>query len=222
MGAEMGNAVRVTPSTKIRFKCTGCGDCCRHVKETVPVDSQDAFRIAKYLMETGEDIFCIDQFLLEYATPALLNECGYFVYFLKSVGEDDACVFLKDNRCTIHEAKPRACRLYPFMVEPNESGEHRYLYSRERTHHFRGTIVETRSWMKKNFPKEDRAFMQADYSKVRLIAMLLKEIPENRITEAALHLQRLLYSEYELDTPFLEQFQRNQEKLLAILARMAN
>ena len=108
------------------------------------------------------------------------------------------------------------------MVEPNESGEHRYLYSRERTHHFRGTIVETRSWMKKNFPKEDRAFMQADYSKVRLIAMLLKEIPENRITEAALHLQRLLYSEYELDAPFLEQFQRNQEKLLAILARMAN
>ena len=222
MGAEMSNAVRVTPSTKIRFKCTGCGDCCRHVKETVPVDSQDAFRIAKYLLETGEDIFCIDQFLLEYATPALLNECGYFVYFLKSVGEDDACVFLKDNRCTIHEAKPRACRLYPFMVEPNESGEHRYLYSRERTHHFRGPIVETRSWMKKNFPKEDRAFMQADYSKVRLIAMLLKEIPENRITEAALHLQRLLYSEYELDTPFLEQFQRNQEKLLASLARMAD
>lgn len=222
MEPEMSNAVRVTPSTKIRFKCTGCGDCCRHVKETVPVDSQDAFRIAKYLMETGEDIFCIDQFLLEYATPALLNECGYFVYFLKSVGEDDACVFLKDNRCTIHEAKPRACRLYPFMVEPNESGEHRYLYSRERTHHFRGPIVETRSWMKKNFPKEDRAFMQADYSKVRLIAMLLKEIPENRITEAALHLQRLLYSEYELDAPFLEQFQRNQEKLLAILARMAN
>ena len=222
MGAEMSTAVRVTPSTKIRFKCTGCGDCCRHVKETVPVDSQDAFRIAKYLMETGEDIFCIDQFLMKYATPALLNECGYFVYFLKSVGEDDACVFLKDNRCTIHEAKPRACRLYPFMVEPNESGEHRYLYSRERTHHFRGPIVETRSWMKKNFPKEDRAFMQADYSKVRLIAMLLKEIPENRITEAALHLQRLLYSEYELDAPFLEQFQRNQEKLLAILARMAD
>ena len=222
MGAEMSTAVRVTPSTKIRFKCTGCGDCCRHVKETVPVDSQDAFRIAKYLMETGEDVFCIDQFLLEYATPALLNECGYFVYFLKSVGEDDACVFLKDNRCTIHEAKPRACRLYPFMVEPNESGEHRYLYSRERTHHFRGPIVETRSWMKKNFLKEDRAFMQADYSKVRLIAMLLKEIPENRITEAALHLQRLLYSEYELDAPFLEQFQRNQEKLLAILARMAD
>lgn len=222
MEPEMKDAVRVTPSTKIRFKCTGCGECCRHVKETVPVDSQDAFRITKHLMESGEDIFCIDQFLLEYAMPALLNECGYFVYFLKSVGEDDACVFLKDNRCMIHGAKPRACRLYPFMVEPNESGEHRYLYSRERTHHFRGPIVETRSWMKKNFPKEDRAFMQADYSKVRLIAMLLKEIPEDRTTEAALHLQRLLYSEFDLEAPFLEQFQRNQEKLIAILTRMAD
>lgn len=222
MEPEMKDAVRVTPSTTIRFKCTGCGECCRHVKETVPVDSQDVFRITKHLMESGEDIFCIDQFLLEYATPALLNECGYFVYFLKSVGEDDACIFLKDNRCMIHGSKPRACRLYPFMVEPNESGEHRYLYSRERTHHFRGPIVETRSWMKKNFPKEDRAFMQADYSKVRLIAMLLKEIPEDRTTEAALHLQRLLYSEYDLEAPFLEQFQWNQEKLIAILSRMAD
>lgn len=24
------NSVRVTPSDKIRFKCTGCGECCRN------------------------------------------------------------------------------------------------------------------------------------------------------------------------------------------------
>ena len=222
MEPEMKNAVRVTPSTKIRFKCTGCGECCRHVKETVPVDAQDAFRITKYLRDTGAEIFCTDQFLVEYAEPALLDECGYFVYFLKSVGEDDACIFLKDNRCMIQSAKPRACRLYPFMVDPSESGEHRYLYSSERKHHFRGPIVETRSWMKKYFPKEDREFMRADYSKVRAIAMWLKQIPEERMTEAVLHLQRLLYSEYDLDEPFLAQFQRNQEKLLATLARMAD
>ena len=58
MEPEMKNAVRVTPSTKIRFKCTGCGDCCRHVKETVPVDSQDAFYLTKYLRDLGMDIYC--------------------------------------------------------------------------------------------------------------------------------------------------------------------
>ena len=222
MEPEMKNAVRVTPSTKIRFKCTGCGDCCRHVKETVPVDSQDAFYLTKYLRDLGMDIYCVDQFLEQYAEPALLDECGFFVYFLKSVGKDNACVFLKDNRCYVQEVKPLACKLYPFMVDPNESGNFRYLYSRERTHHFRGPAVETRSWMKKNFPQENRAFMQAEYTQAGPIAALLRRIPEHRKTEAVLHFHRLRYSELDLDKPFLEQYQRNQAQLLAILTRMAD
>lgn len=222
MGPEMKNAVRVTPSAKIRFKCTGCGDCCRHVKETVPVDSQDAFYLTKHLRDLGMDIYCVDQFLEQYAEPALLDECGFFVYFLKSVGKDNACVFLKDNRCSVQEVKPLACKLYPFMVDPNESGNFRYLYSRERTHHFHGPAVETRSWMKKNFPQESRAFMQAEYTQAGSIAAQLRNIPEHRKTEALLHFHRLRYSELDLDKPFLEQFQRNQEKLIAILSRMAD
>ena len=222
MGPEMKNAVRVTPSAKIRFKCTGCGDCCRHVKETVPVDSQDAFYLTKHLQNLGMDIYCVDQFLEQYAEPALLDECGFFVYFLKSVGKDNACIFLKDNRCSVQEVKPLVCKLYPFMVDPNESGNFRYLYSRERTHHFHGPAVKTRSWMKKNFPQESRAFMQAEYTQAGPIAAQLRNIPEHRKTEALLHFHRLRYSELDLDKPFLEQFQRNQEKLIEILSRMAD
>ena len=222
MEQELKNVIQVTPSTKIRFKCTGCGDCCRHVKETVPVDSQDVFRITKYLRDFGSEIICTDQFLECYAEPALIDDCGYFVYFLKSVGEDHACVFLKDNRCMIHAVKPRACRLYPFIVDPNESGAHRYLYAKEREHHFRGPVVETRAWMKKNFPKEDREFLTADFASAGPNAMLLKKIPESRNTEALLHFHRLRYSEFDLDEPFLEQFGRNQVKLTTILARMTD
>ncbi|MFR1480858.1 MAG: YkgJ family cysteine cluster protein [Hydrogeniiclostridium mannosilyticum] len=38
------------------------------------------------------------------------------VFMLKTVGADDACIFLKDNRCTIHSVHPRACRTYPIAV----------------------------------------------------------------------------------------------------------
>ena len=103
---EQKYAVRVTPSDKIRFRCTLCGACCRNVKETVPVDCKDAFYLTKHLRDLGMDIYCVDQFLEQYAEPALLDECGFFVYFLKSVGEDNACIFLKDNRCSVQEAKP--------------------------------------------------------------------------------------------------------------------
>lgn len=218
---ELRNVERLTPSTKIRFKCSGCAECCRHVKATVPVDCQDAFYLTKHLRDIGLDIYCVDQVLSEFAEPELLDECGYFVYFLKSVGTDDSCIFLNENRCAVQKAKPLACRLYPFVVDPGKSGTFHYLYSKERTHHFHGPLVETRSWMKKNFPQESRAFLQTDYAKVKPISRLLRSIPEHRKTEALLHFHRLRYSEYDLDKPFLEQFQRNQEKLLAILARMA-
>lgn len=222
MECELPNSVRVTPSTRIRFKCTGCGECCRHVKATVPVDTQDVFRLTRYLCDKGEEIYCMDQFLDQYTDPALLNECGFFVFFLKSVGENETCILLKDSRCAVHAAKPLACRLYPYMVEPNESGECRYLYSREREHHFRGPVIETRSWMKKYFPKEDRTFLQEDYSRSGAIAMLLRRIPNDRKTEALFHFYRLRYSEYDLDKPFLEQFRDNQEKLVKILSGMTD
>ena len=186
------------------------------------MDCQDAFYLTKHLRDLGMDIYCVDQFLERYAEPALLDECGFFVYFLKSVGEDNACIFLKENRCSVQEAKPLACRLFPFMVDPNGSGSFRYLYSSERTHHFRGPVVETRSWMKKHFSQESRAFMQAEFTQARPIAALLRKIPEHRKTEAVLHFHRLRYSKLDLDKPFLEQFQRNQMKLLAILTRMAD
>ncbi len=215
------NLERVTPSTKVRFKCIGCGECCRNVKETVPVDSWDAFHMAKYLRNSGEDIHFVDDFLQKYAEPALLNECGYFVYFLKSVGPDDSCIFLKDNRCRIHKAKPRACRLYPFVVEPNESGMHKYLISREKMHHFKGSQTETKKWVNQFFPTPEREYLKADFGKAKEIADLLRAVPAERQTEAVLHFQRLLYSDFDLDQPFWPQYKRNQTSLLAILTRMA-
>ena len=216
-----GKTVGITPSSRVRFRCQGCGKCCLRVKEGVPVDSQDVFRMTKYLRDHGEDILCTDDFLARYAEPVLLDECGYFVYMLKTVGEENACIFLKDNRCTIHDENPRACRLYPFVVNPDPRGLHSYLLSREYPHHFTGPVVQTKSWMKKRFPKEDRLFLQTDFGGAKDIAELLRKIPERNRTQAVMHFLRLKYSEYDLDQPFLDQYRRNQDKLIAILNRMA-
>ena len=216
-----GKTVGITPSSRVRFRCQGCGKCCLRVKEGVPVDSQDVFRMTKYLRDHGEDILCTDDFLARYAEPVLLDECGYFVYMLKTVGEENACIFLKDNRCTIHDENPRACRLYPFVVNPDLRGLHSYLLSREYPHHFTGPVVQTKSWMKKRFPKEDRLFLQTDFGGAKTLADLLRKIPERNRTQAVMHFLRLKYSEYDLDQPFLDQYRRNQDKLIAILNRMA-
>lgn len=103
MNIEDMKFVRVSPKEHIPFKCVCCGECCRHVRLSVPLESLDVYRMAKHLRDAGQDVASMDDFLERYAEPALLDECGYFVYFLKTEGDDDACIFLKDSRCTVHE-----------------------------------------------------------------------------------------------------------------------
>jgi len=158
------NLVKLKPKDNVPFKCIGCGECCKHVKEQVPVETLDAFRIARYLMEQDKSITCMDDFWERYAEPALLDECGYFVYFLKTKGPDDACIFLENNRCKIHAVNPRACRTYPFIAGPLENGGYEYLISYERKQHFNGPKVHTKTWMKKRFTHEDQAFLGVDFS----------------------------------------------------------
>lgn len=89
------NLVKLKPKDNVPFKCIGCGECCKHVKEQVPVETLDAFRIARYLMEQDKSITCMDDFWERFAEPALLDECGYFVYFLKTKNRMTRVSFLR-------------------------------------------------------------------------------------------------------------------------------
>ncbi len=220
MSDKVPKVERLTASSRFRFQCTRCTQCCRHVMQIVPLDSQDIFRICKYLQDHGMDIFCTDDFLSQFGEPAMLDLCGYFVYFLKSTGEDDACIFLKGNKCAIQACKPKACRMYPFVIEPNPGGKVPYLLSHEREYHFKGPLISAKAWLKDNLPKEDQEFLQIDYGEAPALVTSLKRIPENRRTEALLHFHRLKYSEYDLAQPFLPQYKRNITKLKTILHTM--
>lgn len=217
------NLVKVAPREQIHFKCNNCGTCCRNVKQQVPLETLDAFRIARYLQNHGEPIHCMDDILELYAEPALLDECGYFVYFLKTVGENDACIFLdENNRCKIHSVNPRACRTYPFIAAPLDEGGFETLISFERKFHFNGPVVHPRTWMKKRFTPEDKEFLRTDLGSAKEIARLFRKVPKERLTTALVCFQRLKYGDYELDMPFLPQYERNTQLLLEWLREEAN
>jgi len=203
----------------INFKCHGCGSCCRHVKDSVPLESLDVFRLAKYFQKQGKAFEYMDEVLYQYADPVPLNECGYFTYMLKTTGPEDTCIFLKDNRCTIHAAKPRACRTYPLCAEP-VSTDFRYHLCTEQPHHFHGKTVKVNSFMNRYFTQEDRAFVKLDFNTTVPIANLMRQIPEERKKEALLLFLRYKYSDFDLDKPFQEQYERNIRSLLNALGKL--
>lgn len=210
------NARPLKKNEWIKFKCCGCGACCRHVKRNIPLESLDAYRLARYFREHGKTVEYMDDILYQYADPVSLNECGYFIYTLKTTGPEDACIFLKDNRCTIHAAKPRACRTYPLCAEPVETGFQYHLCT-ERPHHFQGKTVKVKNFVNRYFTQKDQAFVNLDFRSAIPIAALLRRIPESRKKDALLLFLRYKYSDFDLDKPFQAQYEKNIETLLASL-----
>lgn len=213
--------VPVESSDRFPFRCKMCGACCRHVKESVPLESLDAFRLARYLRGKDKRIKSMDDVLELYAEPVLLHESGYMIFMLKTVGSEDACIFLKDNRCTIHAANPRACRIYPISVGPDGHGGQEQYLSMEQPHHFDGLQMSVKKWIQKRCTQEDYDFWETDVGSARELAVLLEKIPKDRLKQALLLFLRYKYSDFDLDKPFTGQFRSNNQSLLAALKKLA-
>lgn len=213
--------VPVAASDRFPFQCRRCGACCRHVRQSVPLETLDAFRLATYLRDRGEPINCIDDVLARYTEPVLLHESGYTVFMLKVVGPEDACVFLQDNRCTIHEVNPRACRTYPISVGPDGHGGYEQYLSMELPQHFHGPQMSVKKWVQKRCSSQDREFWELDVGSARELAQLLERIPQERKARAMFLFLLYRYSDFNLDKAFIPQFRNNTEKLLEALRAIA-
>lgn len=80
-----------------QFECTKCGACCRW-DGAVNLTTEDISRLADYLNIDKEE--CIDKYTNDGDT-------------LKDKPDSKACIFLKDNQCSVWDKKPEQCDKYP-------------------------------------------------------------------------------------------------------------
>jgi Fe-S-cluster containining protein len=95
----------------LRFKCTGCGGCCTGPDGYVFLGESDLRVLAKHFRLSPE------QFSQKYTRfvdgkLALLDK--------NSIGD---CVFLKDKRCSVYEARPVQCKTFPWWTHNLETLE---------------------------------------------------------------------------------------------------
>jgi uncharacterized protein len=81
----------------IPFECTQCGACCRW-EGVVNLTPEDIKRLAKF--KGIEESECVEEYTNHGKT-------------LKNKEKSKDCVFLKDNGCTVWDAKPKQCKDYP-------------------------------------------------------------------------------------------------------------
>ena len=98
-------SLKVWYSKGLKFKCTGCGQCCTGAPGYVWLTKDDIERLSKHLNISEEEF-------LKKHTRFVQNR-----YSLLESKENYDCIFLKENRCTVYEARPVQCRKFPWWKE---------------------------------------------------------------------------------------------------------
>lgn len=210
------NFVRITPNEYFTYRCTGCGNCCRNNRNVVMLENIDAYYLARYLNTDMTDIYS------NYTEPidiGSLLPC----FTIKTVGSDDSCIFLKNNRCSIQQAKPRTCRLYPLSVEPMINGEYRWYLCKDR-HKFtpKAARVHVKTWIKQHFHEEDKQYYQEEIRLLPRLSSMLKKMDDRdkNIRQIIFLILKYRYFLFDVKEPFLPQLRRNNLALLKELKRI--
>jgi uncharacterized protein len=91
----------------LRFECQGSGKCCTSHGEFgfVFLTKEDQKRFAKHMGQT------VTAFKKQYCDQT------NGIWHLKEDKKNMDCMFLKEKRCSVYEARPNQCRTWPFWPE---------------------------------------------------------------------------------------------------------
>ncbi len=212
--------IPVRPKDRVAFSCRLCGNCCRYVENSIMLEPLDAYNLGRYLRDHGAGADNIEDVYGQYAHPSMLHN-AYPIFLLNTQGKDQSCVFLRDGRCGVYEGRPRVCRLYPFTVKGGDHGRRFSYYQCLDSHasHFEGGEVKVGDWMYRNFTRDARDFMEMEISTLPELGKLLKMLGPDGRRQVLFRLLYHRYYNYELDQPFLPQYQENQRQLLNALRK---
>lgn len=95
----------------LEFKCTGCGKCCTGSPGYVFLSPRDLSHLAQHVQLEEEE------FKRRYTRIVDGQRC------LLDTPKTDHCIFLKDNRCSVYEARPVQCKTFPWWLHTLQSPE---------------------------------------------------------------------------------------------------
>lgn len=205
----------VSNREKVTFSCSKCGACCKNVRESILLDPYDAFRLVRFMDHTASSASA--QAILEQNAELVSLSRGFNVFVLKTAGDNGACTFLHENRCSIYPVRTRACRLYPFAMDPDKGGIQHFLLCLEQPHHFKNGRVTAREWQRKNLTAEEKEFLLEETQQLPALGALMRAIPDSRLPAAEVITVAMLYFAYDYDKAFLPQYRDNLQFLAARL-----
>lgn len=153
---------------ELDFVCQSCGNCCKHFN--INLTHLDIERILKNRPDLDHNFFISFSPSEKGDTESFISTYGKRQIILKKKKDKNECVFLENNRCSIHEFKPRVCKVWPFSLEENNRitwiDEHRSFIKKQCMH-----TMEKGA----NNPEEILQLLKQHYKERNIYAKLTKK-----------------------------------------------
>lgn len=219
--------MKIDLDTPFRFHCTMCGKCCIN-RDDILLNPDDIFRIAKFLNLTPEEV------VNQYCETYIGGTSRMPIVRLKPQGTVKRCPFLKDRKCSIQDAKPVVCAMFPIgryvrvpkdQVMEESIPETLYLFSAPEC----GDTSEShtvREWLANyNIPIQDPFFSHWQHTLLSVSEYIqrVEAICPQPIMETVWSLVfRSLYLEYDMTGNFMPQFLDNSELVLSVMKKLSS
>ena len=205
-----------------RFHCKQCGKCCIN-REDILLNPKDLYNISKELGLAPQDT------IAQYCVVYLGQNSRIPIVRLKPRGSIKRCPLLRDRKCSVHNAKPTVCALFPlgrsikldaketdpdaierariqYIINPIECGDR----SEEHT---------VREWVESfGIPIHDNDFIawqKALFTVRQKIVELEKMLPDKSMELVWSITYQALYLNYDIQEDFREQFQKKTATVLS-------
>ena len=99
------------------FHCRECGACCRQVAEDSNLVIVSPVEVRAIMAATG---MTWDEVAEPYPDFIAAGNGGEYTLAWCIRRTVDACIFLRDGRCSIYAHRPWICRTYPFMLADDD------------------------------------------------------------------------------------------------------
>ena len=121
--------------------CAGCSQCCRDRAAGIVLDKYDVALLKESLNYSFEG-------LLNAGLVDLRVIDGVVLPTLGTKNKTEECIFLNENgRCSIHDARPGICRMFPLARIYNEDGSFSYFIQEGECERRTGVKIKISKWL---------------------------------------------------------------------------
>lgn len=192
--------------------CAGCSECCRVVGDTIHLDPYDIFHLEKALGKNFEGL------MAEVIELGVVD--GMICPKLKIREGGAGCILLsEEGRCTIHNARPGFCRMFPMGRIYQEDGFKYFLQVHECSYPNK-TKVKLRKWLGIPALEKYEEYVCCWHFFLKDMQKILEET-ENEMISKNLNmyvLNQFFVNQYDADSDFYVQFSERMEEAKKVTA----